>query len=942
MAKIYLEAADSTFTVVNNNTTIAGTGDTDEHVVINAGVTGVDVASSIERVDFAGDVADFRFEAAAFGNGMDVYDADGNLIASLTANGVELAFSDGLVVADYGTTVTLGGTEVPTTAAAVVPTTIDAGTTSLSGEGGSTPVEGQTFTLTTGTDISGTLVGSAGTTSNDGDDTFIATDTTFTSADVILGGTGTDTLTITAATGASITAASTVVGVETVNVIVNSFDTETVDMANVVGATITTDNSQIAGSSSITVNNLNSTSTLTNGTDFTTLLTVTGVGIVNAVDAATVRASLTADAGTITINADSSTTAMNLDAATAAAGTTTDSAVISAAGTVVLDPEVTNTKVVENLSLSGNAAAVTFDITDAAAAGLTVKTLTITGDQDVTVIASAAALAGVATFTDSSTAGTTSVTVDTNATADLTKITPDALKYGVDNTNSVTLTVANSQSVEITGDVDTSGTAALVIDSTALASGNETINLEVQVTQTNGGVDVSDFEVINLNVDDNSAATTTAQTIVVSDLVGGVTSDINITGSLDNLTLTTVTANNIVATNFAGILNVLSTANVDNVTGGTGNDIVDHDADTDFSFTGNAGNDTLNINNALTARTITAVGGDGTDTIEVLQVLAATDRFTISGFEVIDHNNNAGTFDVRDFSGQTLVMASTGGTDTVVTFDASNSVSVDLSGITVNDTEIDVVVGSVTNLDTSVLGTNAKDTITGGNGADTLTGNAGDDTLIGGTGADILNGGTGADTFNAVSVGAGDVGADTITTGEGIDKIILTDNDAVIKVLDFATGATGDSLNIDVSAISADITGTALNDSTNAVAGGDTTVFINYTKGTTLASTSVDAGGNIIKVAYSATINSSADLITALTANSITMDANAAADSNGYMTTFYDNDGGFASFGILVDTDADADAAINGSNTTYTEIAQLTMTGVQYTALTIDNFDFVA
>ena len=174
---------------------------------------------------------------------------------------------------------------------------------------------------------------------------------------------------------------------ETVNVVVNSFDTEIVDMANVISANVNVSNSQVAGATSITVNNLNSTSTLNVGSDFTATVTVTGSGTVNANDAATVTATLGADAGTITIVADDDTNNINLVAASGVAGNVADAAVISAAGTVTLDNEGAGANtVVEALTLSGNGAAVVFDVVDAnTTVANTIETLTITGDQDVTV-----------------------------------------------------------------------------------------------------------------------------------------------------------------------------------------------------------------------------------------------------------------------------------------------------------------------------------------------------------------------------------------------------------------------------------------------------------------------------------------------------------------------------------------------------------------------------
>ena len=82
---------------------------------------------------------------------------------------------------------------------------------------------------------------------------------------------------------------------ETVNVVLNGFTADTVDMANVVGAAVTVTQAQLGGAAAVTVNNLSTTSSLTLGSTFTGTLTMTGQGTVNAVDAARVDATLGAD-----------------------------------------------------------------------------------------------------------------------------------------------------------------------------------------------------------------------------------------------------------------------------------------------------------------------------------------------------------------------------------------------------------------------------------------------------------------------------------------------------------------------------------------------------------------------------------------------------------------------------------------------------------------------
>jgi Ca2+-binding RTX toxin-like protein len=739
---------------------------------------------------------------------------------------------------------------------------------------------GTSLALTTANDVS---------TGGAGNDTFTATDTTYTANDVVTGGQGTDTMTITAAAGAGITAATSVAGVETVNVVVNSFDTETIDMANVVGAAINVSNAQLGGATSVTVNNLNVTSTLSVADTFTATLTVTGQGTVSS-DAATVTATLGAAAGSMTINGDDSTNTVNLVAATAAAGTTTDSATINLAGTVAVDNEGGGNTVVENLTLSGNGAAASYDIADATTAGNTLETLTITGSQNVTVTASAAALGGIdaaADYSDTSTAGTTTVVMDTRATVDLSDVKADSIEFGVNGAGASTLTVANSQALALTADVNAG--SVLTIDSTELTSGSETLNLSIENTQSANAMVVSDFEVVNLTIDDDSAATTTAQTITVAGLTGAAGTDINISSTLDNLTLTAVTADNIIATGMAGVLTVATTANVDGITGGSGADDVDHDADSALTFNGGAGADVLGVSAAQTNTTITFNGGAGNDTLSLETAQIVGDRYVLTDVEFIDTNNLAMTVDARDFTGQTLVITSTGGANETFNFDIANTTNVDLSGISGNEAQMAFASASATAIATTYSGTQLIDTITTGAGNDTISGNAGADIIDGAAGTDTINGGAGADSIT------GGAGNDTMSGGAGSDTFLFTQTAALNgsdTVSDFAVGtvASGgdviDTSGFNVTIANANV-GTAITLATATALA---------TEGTTIAV--ADDEAYFAKVASTSTVDTVAELVTALT-NGGELDAvDIAANADALVILGQDNGSTLFVYGV--------------------------------------------
>lgn len=130
MAKVFLEAGDD-YKVVNDGTTVYGVaGDDTDSVVIESGATGVTVNANVDRIDFAGSIADFTFKAG-FGANMMVYAADGTtLLATIPlqedADGTQLVFSDGAIDSIFdGTSINTGGVALTGSAAAITPAAAD-------------------------------------------------------------------------------------------------------------------------------------------------------------------------------------------------------------------------------------------------------------------------------------------------------------------------------------------------------------------------------------------------------------------------------------------------------------------------------------------------------------------------------------------------------------------------------------------------------------------------------------------------------------------------------------------------------------------------------------------------------------------------------------------------------------------------------------------------
>ena len=231
--------------------------------------------------------------------------------------------------------------------------------------------------------------------------------------------------------------------------------------------------------------------------------------------------------------------------------------------------------------------------------------------------------------------------------------------------------------------------------------------------------------------------------LLTADLGGG-TNTLSYGATTGPVTVNLVTA---VATGF------LSIGNIQNVTGGSGDDLLTGDAGANV-LSGGSGNDTF-----------FAAMGDGNDTY---------------------NGGNAGGIDTVDFS-------ATNAGATITTAGAIGGLAA---------TGIDVFT-SIEN----IIGSQGDDTITFNGGANVLDGQAGNDTISagaqndivhGGIGNDALNGEAGNDTLNGDGGNdtlTGGAGNDTVNGGEGSDTVIFTIGDQTDTVND--TGILGtDTLSI--------------------------------------------------------------------------------------------------------------------------------------------------
>jgi hypothetical protein len=239
---------------------------------------------------------------------------------------------------------------------------------------------------------------------------------------------------------------------------------------------------------------------------------------------------------------------------------------------------------------------------------------------------------------------------------------------------------------------------------------------------------------------------------------------------------------------------ITGAAGDDVLDGGTGNDVVVGGADRD-KLNGGTGTDTVSYADHTTPVTadLNGIVGDGStgenDTVsgDVENLTGGTGNDTLTGdaaTNVID--GGAGDDSVRGGAGNDALTGGTGndiltggagsdtfhagpGMDTVSYLDHSSPVTADLNGAVGDGStgENDTVSGDVENL----TGGTGNDTLTGDAATNVIDGGAGDDSLGGGAGNDTLTGGDGDDSLD------GGPGVDRLDGGAGLNDCVADSSD---------------------------------------------------------------------------------------------------------------------------------------------------------------------
>lgn len=643
-------------------------------------------------------------------------------VSNYMANTVEKAPADYSISTKFATSGTTG--LVVTNSASTV-TTAKTSVDTLK------PVDGKTFSLTTGTDTFALTTG---------DDTVTGTVGTLNATDTIIDNSTTDKDTLTVSVNVADVKA-TIKNIEDVKYNWTSNADLDIDATNMTGNTF----------------NLNAT-----GLAFTGNSTLKAMGTNNVNAGAKIT-------GTLTVN---SILDSKIDAGSATTVALTGAASVPTVGqktkaNVVINNDLTSlTNAVEELTISA-----TKDAKLTLGAASIVDKLTVEGSKSIT-------LTGAVTteeIVNNLTAGTLTVkSTDTSGTTDFSKVNANLIEI---TANAGAVTVKDNQNLSFT-----SSTATNLTDLIAKAGlSNVTTNLSTSKDIT--GLDVTKITNLNLEVTKDAkitTLTTNAQNNVV--VKGAGNTDITSSGvaSIDASALTgTLTyANDAAAT--TGIIGSSTAKNKLTLTStgvtvtaitGSANDEVTLNASTGtLNVTTGAGDDKVTVNGALTGKATIDMGAGTNDTLVLANInalAAAADdssKVTLSGVETIVVNQNNTLFNNVLLDGKAYTIKTTNGTDGIIVnaYDKSGvatTASTDLSGLTLS-TATGSAVGGVT-----IKGL--------ANAVNTIKGTSGNDTITAGTKADIID----------LSKG----GADVVTIAAGDSTWLSTSNNNVDKIASFST-----------------------------------------------------------------------------------------------------------------------------------------------------------
>ena len=515
---------------------------------------------------------------------------------------------------------------------------------------------GSSFTLTTGTDAPSLTLG---------DDTVTGTHLTMTAADTVADASSLDQDTV-SITGTGNLTFGTTTGIETIDVSLSKVTGAgfTVAADKLVGGdlnltvaeTVDVSGVDVAGETVVTITDLASDLTTTNVTSLTASLD----------PAATLAIAGDADLGTVSVTAiDDNDLSLTLTKANAtisldgaASAGNNDSASISASGTVTLDVSSAADEV-EDLTLSGNGAAVTYSITGTN--GTANMDFITTGDQAVT-LSGAPAVFHQSSLTQSGT-GAVGLTLVSAGNTDVSTwgALGAPIKIAGGDFGGDTLTIAAGNTLNIAA----TQTGVVTLDANDTATNSA---LTIDLDNNAATLATVDFESVTFDAAGNRTVTTidmdAAATNVTYVSLGSLTStDIDAGGSL--------------------------TINTDALTTGT--------ADAKFGALSITTTNDVTATGTMTANNDVTITGDDVTVVSIAQITAnndsdltitATNDITITG--AVDFNDVTMTADALDLD-------STVDADNDIVLTATNEISFDANivsdkgNITISASQIDEV-----------------------------------------------------------------------------------------------------------------------------------------------------------------------------------------------------------------------------------------------------------
>lgn len=605
---------------------------------------------------------------------------------------------------------------------------------------------GQIFTLTTNTDaIAGTS----------GNDTFVATNATLTTADNINGGAGTDTLDVTIAAAANpLVTLSSVENVKLTSAVatlagpLNATNWTGVEKVTVAGLGVAFSDSVVAGTTGNTILNLQNNVTL---------------GVSNAASTADNGAVLYAGFGSGKVG--SATATLNLEL-NGVVGNTANTGVaniqVDTAGTDKFTKLNVSSTGTNRVQLEGN---------DAAEISLTDITVTGAGSTNLSVDATNAVITNLATVNAGSATGA--------LTANVSASTKDVTFTGSAGKN--TITFGNGNNIVAGGAADDSFTLGTGNNTVTGAAGNDRVIGTLASFTAADSIDLGDGARDAIIYSDVTQLNSTGVPAANKTVLGGY-KNIEAVGSSQNA-VTAIDAGYFTQSIFelSGTNTAVAVTNVENDTVILRTGIVGATGGAGISFAGALPNQTLNLEiggaASLTFSANTGAAGDTAITIasgiSTVNLVSTTTAASTTGIlNTIAPAGGTATHTIDNASAGSFVL--TGNTDLTITKAATAAFTKAV------DFNASAFTGKLT-----IDGSASADVITGGTNNDVITAAGGDDVIkLASGGVDKVVFGThaanGKDTITGFTGGSG-AAADTLNIAALGDGSTPATNTAVIS-----------------------------------------------------------------------------------------------------------------------------------------------------------------